>query len=69
VGNEAIGYLSELPHLKRVGLQNTQITDESFLRLVAPPDLHRLDVMNTKVSRDALNRFRSQRPDVQLFPN
>lgn len=55
--------------LKSVNLRGTPIGNEIFNVIGAMPELEHFDVVDTKVTNEALSEFTSKRPEISCWPN
>jgi serine/threonine protein kinase/Leucine-rich repeat (LRR) protein len=66
VNDEGLSHLPTLPNLKKLDLTANEITDDGFLGLERFPSLTTIVVTDTRVTAEAIEKFRAQRPNLMV---
>jgi hypothetical protein len=67
IGDDVLPIVARISALEELSLYGTEITDEGLLTLAVLPNLRNLTVTNTRVTSKEVARFRTIRPQCQVF--
>jgi hypothetical protein len=65
--DSAVKYLTTLPKLKDLTLNNTGLSDKGFEQLLALPNLKSLLVDSTKVTKEVYQKAKKDHPKLRLY--